>query len=272
MARLVSWALALCAVLLITPSQAAPGDRARLLEGAAAAKLTPAELAEEPPGYLAPGSLDLKAILSPPPQPGSAQDEADLIAVKNASLSGAARWTRAQADDASVYDRFDKEFGLSIDRRHLPRLVALLNRASTDILTLSGEAKKLHPRPRPFQRLALTRVCGQPSAPKPEAAPTTGTSYPSGHAALGWAAALVMIEVAPTRAQQIAMRAVDYAESRVVCGVHFPTDVEASRVLAAAAVDRLLALPEFRAAVACAKAERRAVQAGEKSENLPACP
>jgi acid phosphatase (class A) len=54
--------------------------------------------------------------------------------------------------------------------------------------------------------------------------------------------------------------------------VHFPSDVEAGRVLAGAVIDRLITVPEFRAALACAKAERRAALAGEKSEDQPACP
>ena len=266
-----SWfALALIALTLAS-THAAPGDRARLLEGAAAAKLSPAELADEPSGYLAPSALDLASVVSPPPAPGSAQDLADVAALKQAMHAAPARWARALADDASVYDRFEKEFGLMLDRRHLPRLIRLLNRVSADALAAGAEAKKLFPRPRPFQRFALARVCGQAAAPKPDANPTTGTSYPSGHAALGWATVLVLIEIAPSRAQQLLLRAEDYGESRVVCGVHFPSDIEASRKLAGALVDRLLTVPEFRRDVACAKTEHRAVLAGEKSEDLAAC-
>lgn len=262
---------AIAGVLALCIAHAAPGDRARLLEGAAASKLSPAELADEPPGYLAPGVLDLASIVSPPPAPDSPQDQADVAALKLATHAAPARWARALADDASVYDRFEKEFGLTLERHRLPRLIRLLNRASADVLAAGAQAKKLYPRPRPFQRFALARVCGQAVPPKPDASPTTGTSYPSGHAALGWATVLVLIEIAPSHAQQLLLRAEDYGQSRVVCGVHFPSDVEASRKLAGALVDRLLTVPEFRRDVACAKIEHRAVLAGELSENLPAC-
>ncbi len=264
-------ALATCALLITSIAHAAPGDRARLLEGAAAARLSPAELDEEPVGYLASGALDLVAIMSPPPAPGSPQDAADVAALKLAMQAAPARWARALADDASVYDRFEKEFGLPLARRHLPRLIRLLNRVSADALAAGADAKKLYPRPRPFQRFALARVCGDAVPPKPDVSPTTGTSYPSGHAALGWATVMVLIEVAPSRAQQLLLRAVDYGESRVVCSVHFPSDIEASRKLAGALVDRLLTVPEFRRDVACVKAEHRAVLSGEKSEDQPAC-
>ena len=268
--RKMAWS-ALAVVAALSLAHAAPGDRARFLEGASAASLSPAELAEEPAGYLASGALDLAVVMSPPPAPDSAQDLADVAALKQAAHGAPARWARAVADDASVYDRFEKEYGLKLDREHAPRLIRLLNRVSADVLAVAGEAKKLYPRPRPFQRFALARVCGEATPPKPEPAPAAGTSYPSGHAALGWAAALVLVEIAPGRAQQLLPRAEDYGKSRVVCGAHFPSDIEAGRVLAGAVVDRLLAVPEFRRDVACVKAEHRAVLAGEKSADQPAC-
>jgi acid phosphatase (class A) len=117
----------------------------------------------------------------------------------------------------------------------------------------------------------LTRVCGEAHPPKPEAAPSKGTSYPSGHAAVSWALVLILDEIAPEHAQKLIARGLEYGQSRVVCGLHFPSDVEAGRILASIVVDRLIALPEFRRDVACAKLEYRAVLGGEKSDDLPAC-
>jgi len=270
--RALQFAAALFSLLTIATAHAAPGDRARFLEGASAAKLSPAELAEEPKGYLDPGALDAAAVVPPPPALGGPADQADVARLKQATANATdARWQRAVADDASVYDRFEKEFGLALDRRHLPRTIRLLNRVATDTLAVTGEVKKLHPRSRPFQRFALDRVCGEATPPKPEAAPAKATSYPSGHASVSWAAVLVLTEIAPPRAQALLARVVDFGESRVVCGLHFPSDIEAGRVLAGAVVDKLLAVPEFRRDMACAKTEVRAVLAGEKSEDLAAC-
>jgi acid phosphatase (class A) len=41
--------------------------------------------------------------------------------------------------------------------------------------------------------------------------------------------ALVLIMMVPENRDAILTRADDYAHSRVVCGVHYPTDVEASK-------------------------------------------
>ncbi len=259
-------------MLAVTGAATASPERVRLLEGAGAADLSPQDLAEGVEGYLPGGAIDVGALLQPPPKADSTADKADVALLRAANgHASEGRWQRAIDDDASVYDRFDRALGVPPDRRHLPRLIRVLNRVAQDVIASTGEAKKHFARPRPFQRFALTRVCGMKAPPKPEPAPTKGGSYPSGHSSISWAVALVMMEAAPNRAQALIARAVDYGHSRVVCGLHFPSDIEAGRVLGAAVVDRLLAVPEFRRDLICAKREFSAVAAGEKSEDLPAC-
>ena len=80
-------------------------------------------------------------------------------------------------------------------------------------------------------------------------------SYPSGHAALGWAWALILAEIAPERADDLLGRGYDFGQSRVICGVHWQSDVDAGRVIGAATVARLHADPLFKAQVVAAKAE-----------------
>jgi len=262
--------VAVLSAALIATAHASP-DRVKFLEGASAANLSPEQQNEEIKGYLAPGAVD-PAIVPAPPAIDSAQDKVDVAWLKGSiARADAERWQKAVDDDASVYDRFSEALGVTIDRQTVPRLVRLLNRVSEDALAASTEAKKRFSRPRPFQRFALTRVCGQAKPPKPEGAPTKGTSYPSGHAVVSWAAALIMMEAAPANATPIVTRAVSYGESRVVCGVHFPSDVEAGRILGAAVVDKLFTVPEFRRDLICAKREVQGVLAGQKSEDLPAC-
>lgn len=258
------------AVGIVALAEASP-DRVRFLEGAAAADLPPEVLNAEVKGYLPPGAVDL-ARLPAPPAIDSAQDKLDVALMKGSiARADEKRWQKALADDASVYDRFADHLGLAIDRKTLPRLVRLLNRVSEDALAAASEAKTRHPRPRPFQRFALTRICGKAAPPKPESAPKTGTSYPSGHAVVSWSVALVMMETAPAQASALVTRAVDYGQSRVVCGLHFPSDIEAGRIVGAAVIDKLFTVPEFRRDLTCAKQEVQSVLVGMKSEDLPAC-
>ncbi len=267
---------AICAVfaclVACAPVGAASADRVRFLEGSRAAPLSAAEQAEEVKGYLPAGAMDVKAVLAAPPAVDSAVDKADVEHVRAVNAhANAARWQKALLDDASVYDRFSEQLGFTPDRKRMPRFVRLLNRVAEDAFAVAGEAKKIYPRPRPFQRFQMTRLCGQAQVPKPDASPSGGTSYPSGHAVVSWAVALVMAEAVPSGAQSIIARAADYGESRVVCGLHFPSDIDAGHQLAAAVVDKLLALPEFRRDFQCAKTELQSVAAGMRAEDLPAC-
>ena len=56
---------------------------------------------------------------------------------------------------------------------------------------------------------------------------TDSFSYPSGHATQGWAYALIMSALVPEKATAILTRGRAYGESRIVCGVHWPSDVAA---------------------------------------------
>ncbi len=86
-------------------------------------------------------------------------------------------------------------------------------------------------------------------------------SYPSGHTALGWAWALILTEIAPDRENAILARGRAFGESRIICNVHWQTDVFEGRFMGAAAVARLHADPAFRAELEAAKAEIAAVRA-----------
>ena len=206
--------------------------------------------------YLATDAVDYRVLLPSPPAIDTPRDAADRDAVELfQARADAARWRVATEDSAYLYARFAEALGYPLDRATLPLTVALLNRSLRDVSTPSFRAKEDFHRPRPFQRMRLSRVCGADTAPAPEENPTTGSSYPSGHAAYGWTVALVLARVAPERTSALMARASEYAESRVVCGVHFPTDIEAGRIIAAAVVDRLLASPQFQTDLAAARAE-----------------
>lgn len=215
----------------------------------------PAPAGEQRTGYLA-VSLDYRALLPPPPTAGELVDDLDISTVETLQAKTTPdRWSSANEDEAYVYPRFEAVFGGTIDRTHSPQLVHLLNRVERDVGIPTFAAKRDFARLRPFQRIQLTRVCGVGTPPPPDPNPTERSSYPSGHSAYGWAAALVLAQVAPERTALILARGYDYALSRVICAVHFPSDVEAGRALATAVVTRLAADPEFQRDLAVAKAE-----------------
>jgi acid phosphatase (class A) len=210
-----------------------------------------------PARYLSEHAVDYRGLLAPPPTPGSFEDNADIAAVKALQNVDEDTWKSAQLDAAFLYPRFEDAFGHPIDRASSPLLVKLLNRTLQEVSATTSPAKMHFHRPRPYQRWLLQRVCGQATPPEPEQHPVGGLSYPSGHSAYGWAVAMVLSRVDPDRADVLMQRADQYAQNRLVCAVHFPSDLEAGHVIAAAVITRLDASPQFRRDLARARAEQR---------------
>ena len=117
------------------------------------------------------------------------------------------------------------------------------------------QVKDVFKRPRPYLRDAGA-ICVDRSRELDES-----PDYPSGHATWGFANALILAEMAPERSAEVLARGRAFGESRVVCGVHSPSAVEAGRTNAAALVAALHASPDFRADFEAARAEVVAARA-----------
>lgn len=220
----------------------------------------PAPVEEIHPGLLAgylptnelPNSLDL---LPPPPQPGSAAFARDEeIANATFVLRGTERWEHA-AKDANLNfpaatDAFAEVIGFQPSETETPFLYQLLWRTLTDAGLSSYTAKDHYQRPRPFM------INGQAIAtPDDELELRSDGSYPSGHTAIGTAWSLILTELVPEKTDAILRRGYDFGQSRVICNVHWQSDVDAGRIMGAAAVARLHANLEFQNDLARAKEE-----------------
>ncbi len=117
------------------------------------------------------------------------------------------------------------------------------------------EAKNYYMRTRPFAFFG-EETCN----PAQQAELSTNGSYPSGHTSIGWATALVLAEINPERQNEILKRGYDMGESRVICGYHFQSDVDAARLVASAVVARLHADPGFQTQLKKAKEEMERLQ------------
>jgi acid phosphatase (class A) len=208
------------------------------------------------PGYLQteelPGSL---ALLPPPPPDGSLAQALDTaVNRKSLALRSTPRWALA-AEDADLMfpeaaDSFACAVGIPVTEQDTPRLCRLLHRVLTDAGHSTSGAKRYYQRKRPFM------VNNEPTCtPEWEAPMRKNGAYPSGHTALGWAWALILSELAPDRADAILARGRAYGESRIVCNVHWHSDVVEGRFMGAAVVARLHADPDFRADLEAAGAE-----------------
>jgi acid phosphatase (class A) len=214
------------------------------------------------PGYLAKESIpDSLLLLPPPPETGSAALAHDEEVHKNASaLRDTPRYRLAALDAELVFpraaDAFACTLGVPVDMEHTPRLYQLLARTETDAGSSTAGVKNRYMRKRPFV------VHDEPTcAPGDEAHLRTNGSYPSGHTTLGWAWALVLAQVDPSRANAILARGRSFGESRLVCNVHWQSDILEGRFMGASVVSQLNTVAEFRKDVAAASAELVKVRA-----------
>ncbi len=208
------------------------------------------------PGYLAAGTAPDSLLLNPPPPtPGSAAEARDVAAAEAAlALHGTPRWKLATQDallsPETASATFSCAAGLKIDATNTPKLNALLLRTASDLGRSTGRTKQKYMRPRPFM------VNGKPMCtPDQEGVLRHDGSYPSGHSALGFGWGLILAEAIPNRAAQLVARGRAFGDSRRVCNVHWLSDTEEGRVVAAAVVARINAEPAFQADLAAARAE-----------------
>jgi acid phosphatase (class A) len=145
---------------------------------------------------------------------------------------------------------FESTLGIVISETGTPRVYMLMRRTLTDAALSVYAAKNRYKRLRPFM-LNNTPTC----TPDDEELLRKDGSYPSGHTSIGWAWALVFSEILPAKTDAILQRGYAFGESRVVCNVHWHSDVEMGRVIGAAAVARLHGNATFQKDLKAAKKE-----------------
>jgi acid phosphatase (class A) len=199
--------------------------------------------------YLAGAHLDATKFLGAPESSPDAQ-RADLAAVKAAqAFKDGPRWKLAQSDDeTSPYSAFGAVLGADFTKARTPRVAVLFDILFADVKSLTGPAKDAFARPRPPLIDPKLETC------KPL---ETTKSYPSGHATRGWLMALVLSDMVPEKANELLARGRDYGDSRVVCAEHFPSDVQAGRLVGAAVFAAARNDPAFERDYKAAKAELR---------------
>lgn len=212
------------------------------------------------------GLVDSLALLPPPPSGGSEEHAADDVARQSVTtLRESARWKLAFRDSdyssPKAVDAFACTLGITITQADTPHLNMLLRRSLVDAGLATYKAKTHYNRTRPFVAANDNTIC----SPLEEAALRKDGSYPSGHSAIGWAWGLILAEIAPDKANDLIQRGYDFGQSRVVCGVHWQSDVNAGRLVASAVIAQLHANPDFMAQLGAAKKEVAAARASAKA-------
>lgn len=230
---------------------------------------TPA--ATRPAGFLKPEMLpDAVATIPPAPKEGEARNTIDWeVFRKTRALEGSDRWKLAQADDsykpADLLADFSCAVGVTLTPENSPALMQILGRTTIDAGMAAEAAKQLYRRTRPFMHnpgnICIARTPGLEAS----------FDYPSGHGSLGWMAGLVVSQLAPDRASQILARGRAFGESRIVCGLHNMSAIEAARTNAAGVFAALQGSDEFLGAMATARGEMKAARASGAVPDAAAC-
>jgi acid phosphatase (class A) len=208
-------------------------------------------------GYLDKDHMpDVIRIVPPAPALGDTRFTADMaIFHATRSLEGSSRWVLALSDDnvslSGLYKAFSCALGTILSPENAPKTSALITRANTDAGSAANVLKQLYQHKRPFQ-VEEGDVCLSALG---KAALERSPDYPSGHSTASWETGLVLSELAPDAATAILARARAFGQSRVVCGVHNASAVEAAWMTATAIFAAQNVSPEFRADVDTARSE-----------------
>jgi acid phosphatase (class A) len=270
----VSVVLILGAIIFMfaSPAQHVPygaDDSSEPALSSAAAAAAPAPPSSEG-GFLDPTQVDTAALLPAPPAPGSARYDADRkVFLATRALKGSARWALAASDDdqsvpATLHD-FSCAVDVNLDPADAPAMVSLLTRVTPDVARRVDQAKRHFNRKRPYLVDA-----GDICTAKTDAL-AQSPDYPSGHATWGWMTALLLAELAPDRATPVLIRGRAYGESRVICGVHTQSAVEAGRINAAGLVAALHASAAFNADLELARTELAGLRQQGQTPDPGAC-
>lgn len=206
-----------------------------------------AALAAEPGRYLRAEDIDVAALIPVAPADDSLTTAADLEVVYQLQQ----RRTPDQLELATIYVadsvfKFDTVLGSWFTATDLPFTGEFFRQIHADRFAISSRGKEIWRRPRP--PLLDPRIHAAIELP-------ASGSYPSGHATQAFLCAGLLAEIFPEHREALRRRAELVAWSRVVGGVHYPSDIVAGRMLGDRLAQEFLRVPAVREALARVKDE-----------------
>jgi len=203
------------------------------------------------PSFVSAEQTHVLLILPTPPAADSEKTKTELAKLHRIE---AAR-TKEQSDQAMADDKNETIFiyrnvlGAMFTPEAFPITAAFSARVKNDEGINATPAKDSFQRVRPYNLdKTLHPIC---------ATKTKNDSYPSGHTTAGYILALALIDMVPEKRDAILARADDYANNRLICGVHFPSDLQASKLLAYSIHSVMGINPQYQKEMTAARNELR---------------
>jgi acid phosphatase (class A) len=201
--------------------------------------------------YLKAGDLDVRVLLPPPPAEGSPELALELARIHEIEAKRTPEQAaQAKADDAEESMFYLRTvFGPKFNRQELPMTAILSDRLRQNEVAVNAPIKAAFARNRPnMEDPTLHPVC-----------PGDNKAYISGHAMNGYVEGLALAAALPEFHDAIHKRMNEYAFNRLVCGVHYPADIEGSKRLAYAMTAIIVHSAAYQRDFAAARTELRRV-------------
>ena len=182
-------------------------------------------------------TLEALTLLPTPPQPGSANQAANVQLLNTITSTATPQMVAAAWYDAtpSVFD-FSQVLGAGFTPEKLPVTNAFFAK-----VTINTENTNI----------ALDKAYNSQG-------PVSPASYPSAHTLLGFVDGVLLADMIPEKKDQLLTYGVQFGLNRLILGQHWPTDVTAGQMEAALLLPALYQSAQFQSDFAQAKAEVRA--------------
>ncbi len=203
------------------------------------------------------------ALFAAPPARDSAvtRRELDELLAMQATRT-AEQIAAARADRKTDIERLYPALGFNAKTAPpLPALHRLAQHVETDVRIYVRAAKDRFRRLRPYEIEPRLQPCIENVK--------GDLSYPSGHAAYGYAMAYLLAGLVPERRRELVSRGEEFARQRLVCGVHFPSDLQAGDRAARILLKAMSSVPGFQTELAGATIELRAALGLPASTRAP---
>ena len=145
------------------------------------------------------------------------------------------RGKQAAIDEVERLEKiYSPVIGITISKEETPAIFWLAQKAVNDGTRANRNVKNYYKRQRPFAYFNEPSLVSQSDEKE-----RSTFSYPSGHTIRGWMYALALATLVPDSTEVLMNRAREYGLSRVICGRHYKSDIDASLMLATAVFAKL---------------------------------
>lgn len=212
--------------------------------------------------FLKAADYDVSALIPAAPADNSLTTLADVEVVYQVQQRRTPEQVAVAAyfADDNVF-QFDAVLGPWFKAEKLPVTAAFFEQIDADRSAISSRGKKIWSRPRPPLLDKRIHACVY--------LPSSG-SYPSGHSTAAFVCAGLLAELFPEKREELQARAQLVAWSRIIGGVHYPSDIVAGRMLGTKLSEEFLKAPGVKEALDQVREElKAAVSDKAKAEAKP---